>query len=187
MPATHLERPSKAFPEPAKPTAEGQKRSRLWARTVVGAGGTRSRDSRPAQVKAPSPDRPVDLRQRPSTTTIPRPSELGLRVSESPRPLCRSRSTADPMVDPTMSPQRTGETEVNAGKPGERPTAVAQDEAGNSIISTVTRHLDTVEVTGSIPVSPISVSADRACWGNLFPGRQCPARVLGRRSVRDNQ
>src|SRR5215510_12855121 len=65
-----------------------------------------------------------------------------------PRPyaLRRSRSAVDPMADPHSVPSEGGETGVNVGKCGETPTAEAQDEGGNSIVSAVARHLDTVAV-----------------------------------------
>jgi len=66
--------------------------------------------------------------------------------SHWPYALRRSRSAVDPMADPHSVPSEGGETGVNVGKCGETPTAEAQDEGGNSIVSAVARHLDTVAV-----------------------------------------
>src|SRR6516162_9142652 len=68
------------------------------------------------------------------------------------------------MADPTVSPQRAGKP-GRSGKLGETPTAAAQDEGSNSIVCAVARHLDTVEVTGSIPESPTQVR--RVCPPNV--------------------
>ena len=85
--------------------------------------------------------------------------QVGLRELRVLNPLARC-PTVDPTVDPTMSPQRTGKQRSTRGNLGKGPTVAAQDEAGNSIITTEARHLDaTVEVTGSIPVSPTSLRA----------------------------
>src|SRR5215831_19186159 len=96
----------------------------------------------------------VDLNSSPAGGACPGSITVGLVIFTWDEHMGRSVAAAlnrDPTVDPPVSPQRAGESGSAWGSTGAAHPRGAQLRAEIARSDPVARHLDTVEVTGSIP------------------------------------